>query len=140
MSTTVVNRLSALFRQGGWYFMAGVAATIVNAGLFLLLREPLGPYPANLVAISMTTVANTEFHRRITFDSPDAPMAKRAVAILLTVIFYASYTSTALFIVHRLVADPTSAQQVAAIALAVFAGGVLRFVMLRNWAFAPPAR
>lgn len=139
-ATTMGGRLSALVRQGGWYLAAGAAATVVNAGIFLLLREPLGHYAANLVAISVTTVANTEFHRLITFDNPQAPMAKRAVAIVLTVLFYASYTSSALFILHRLVADPTAAQQVAAIVMAAFIGGIARFVMLRSWAFRPHVR
>jgi putative flippase GtrA len=134
-------RITALLRQSGWYVAAGAGATAVTAGLFLLLREPLGPFAANLTAIVITTVANTEFHRRVTFHAPHSPRRRQAAAVGVTVMFYASYSSTALFLLHLLVDSPTAAQQTTAIVSATLLGGIARFALLRVWVFSPqPAR
>lgn len=130
-------RLASLMRQGGWYIIAGAGATAINAVLFLLLREPLGAYAANLSAIVITTVANTEFHRRVTFDGQNSRRGRRVTAISLTVVFYAGYSSAALLILYALVANPTAVQQALSIVSATVLGGIARFTLLRAWVFSP---
>lgn len=124
-----------VLRQGTWYITAGIVTTAIHALLFLLLSQPFGAFAANLIAIVITTVANTEFHRRITFNSLDSPRRRSTAAIGLTVVFYAGYSSAALLLLRLLVDDPTPGQQTATIVAAAAAGGMARFALLRAWVF-----
>lgn len=126
-------------REAAWYLLAGMGATATQALLFLLLREPLGAIKGNLVALTITTVANTEFHRTVTFRASPGSLSRRVVAVGLTVVFYASYSSAALLALQLVVDDPTAFQQTAAIIGAASLGGIARFTMLRTWVFHRPA-
>ncbi|MBA0126697.1 GtrA family protein [Haloechinothrix sp. YIM 98757] len=132
--------LVQLLRQGTWYVAAGVAATGIHAGLFLLLREPLGTYPANISAIVVSTVANTEFHHYVTFNARGSSRLRRLVAIAVTIAFYATYSSTALAVLQLVVPDPSAAQQTTTIVAAALVFGLVRFVLLRVWVFARTSR
>ncbi|RZQ60645.1 GtrA family protein [Amycolatopsis suaedae] len=123
----------------GWYVVAGVAATLAQLLLFLLLRTPLGSHGANIVAIVLTTLANTEFHRRVTFAGlPDHPV-RRATQTVLTIAFYAGYGSVVLLLLDWLTV-PTPELETLALAAASLLGGTIRFVALRWWVFARPRR
>jgi putative flippase GtrA len=130
-----LRSLTGLVRESAWYIAAGAGSTATHAVLFMLLRGPLGAFPANLGAIVLTTVANTEFHRKVTFEAADSPKRRRAVAIALTVAFYASYSSMALLLLHMAVPSPTAVQQTATIIIAATLGGLARFALLRTWVF-----
>ncbi|MDV6013712.1 GtrA family protein [Haloechinothrix sp. LS1_15] len=132
--------LVQLLRQGSWYVAAGAGATAVHALLFLLLREPLGTYPANLTAIAIATVANTEFHHHITFNARGSPKLRRAIAIVVTICFYATYSSAALLALQTAIDNPTATQQTATIITAAMLFGVARFTLLRVWVFAHTRR
>jgi putative flippase GtrA len=52
-----------------------------------------------------------------------------------TVAFYAVYSSAVLLVLGAVVTDPTALQESSAVAMASVLGGVMRFVVLRNWVF-----
>jgi putative flippase GtrA len=58
----------------------GAASTAISLVLFLLLRVPLGPVPANAVAVTATFVANTWAHARYTARH-HRPRWRRALAV-----------------------------------------------------------
>lgn len=134
--TAPVPRPSREFeRHAAWYLAAGVLTTLAQLLVFLGLQAAMGSYVANLLAIALTTVANTEFHRRITFaDSPSRP-ARRHLQTVLSFVFYAGYGSAVLLLVQAFVADPTPIVETVALAIASFLGGVARFFLLRAWVF-----
>lgn len=125
-----------LLRQGAWYVGAGAAATLAHALLFVVLREPLGVFPANLLAIIVTTVTNTEFHHRVTFDARGSSRLRRLLAVVVTIAFYTGYTSAALHALQLAVPNPSADQQTATIVAAAMLFGVARFTLLRVWVFA----
>ncbi|MQA11405.1 MAG: GtrA family protein [Pseudonocardiaceae bacterium] len=122
-------------RDAGWYLVAGVTTTGMQMLVFLALRLPFGSVAANLVAIAVTTVANTEFHRRVTFADHAAPAGRRHLQTVLTFAFYAGYGSAVLMLLHALVVNPAPLVETIVLASASVAGGVGRFVLLRWWVF-----
>ncbi|ASR35109.1 hypothetical protein BAY61_09085 [Prauserella marina] len=124
-----------LGRDAFWYVTAGCLTTITQALLYLLLREPVGAHVANLATIAVTTVANTEFHRRITFaGAVDAP-ARRHIQTVATFAFYALAGTGALMLVQATVAVPSPVLESLALVATSLAGGAVRFVLLRSWVF-----
>jgi len=130
----------AFTAQALLYIAAGASVTAAHAVLFLLLRGALGPFAANVVAISVTATANVEFHHRVTFRSRRSERGRRLVAVVATVFYDATYSSSALLLLAAFVVDPTATQQTAVIVLAAVAGGIARFLLLRGWVFRATAR
>ncbi|MFI6030302.1 GtrA family protein [Amycolatopsis magusensis] len=129
-------RHDGLAVHAGWYLAAGVVTTAAQFVVYFLLRAPLGAHGANLVAIIVTTIGNTEFHRRITFAGHDSPPRRRHVQILATIAFYAGYGSVVLLALHALVPEPSAVTETVVLATAGLLGGVCRFALLRWWVFA----
>ncbi|WP_091297168.1 GtrA family protein [Amycolatopsis xylanica] len=125
-----------LGRHAAWYVLAGVVTTAAQAVLFLVLRPELGSQAANLVAIAITTVGNTEFHRRVTFEGRRSKATKRHFQDLLTFCFYAGYGSLVLASLDVLVAQPSALLETAVLLAASLVGGIVRFAVLRWWVFA----
>lgn len=117
------------------YVVAGGVTTAMQAGLFLLLRPWLDSVLANLVAIAVTTVVNTEFHRRVTFADSESTANRRRVQSLLTFAFYAGYGSVVLAILQSFVDAPSANLEAVVLAVASTLGGLARFVLLRWWVF-----
>ncbi|GAB3510954.1 GtrA family protein [Amycolatopsis cihanbeyliensis] len=122
-------------RHAAWYVAAGAATTGLQALLFLALRQPLGSHPANLLAIAVTTLANTEFHRRVTFAGAASPTGRRYLQAVLTFAFYAGYGAAVLFTLHAVAPQAGAVAESVAVAAASLAGGVIRFLALRSWVF-----
>ncbi|WP_216215961.1 GtrA family protein [Amycolatopsis aidingensis] len=122
-------------RHAAWYVAAGAVTTGLQALLFLALREPFGPHAANLLAIAVTTLANTEFHRRVTFASAASPTGRRYLQAVLTFTFYAGYGAAVLFTLHAVAPQAGAFTESAAVAAASLAGGAIRFLALRSWVF-----
>lgn len=133
---STLRRHDGLGRHALWYVVAGGITTALQAGLFLTLREPLGSYAANLVAIAITTLVNTEFHRRVTFAGSSAPPARRYLQAAATFLFYASYGSLVLLALHAVVDEPSGLLETSVLAAASMLGGAGRFFLLRLWVFA----
>lgn len=119
------------------YALIGGSSTALNAGLFLLLRPWMDAVPANLVALTVTTAVSTEINRRFAFDNARAHRLREWVQDIGTVVFYAGYGSVVLVVVAWLDPAAPPAQEAAAVAVASVAGGLARFLVLRNWVFAP---
>ena len=109
----------------------GVLSTATFAVLFLLLGGPLGPVPADVVALSACAAANIAANRRVTFPHRgrtrySAGLALAALPLLLTaaalvVLGWFGVTSLA---VELLVVTVVNALVTSA-----------RFVLLRRWVF-----
>jgi putative flippase GtrA len=135
-----VGRTHTAFHELGshaaWYVIAGVVTTAAQSALFLALQPRLGSQVANVVAIALTTLANTEFHRRVTFAGRTSNAGKRHLQDFLTFLFYVGYGSIVLAVVDAIVGDPSALLETVVLFLASGVGGVLRFVVLRWWVFA----
>lgn len=124
----------SLLGQGVRFSAIGILSTLAYLGLFLLLR-PLGPQPANLIALLVTAVANTAANRRFTFGVRGAVGAIRHQFEGLVVFAVGlALTSGALAVLHW-AAEPSRMLELAVLVLANLAATVLRFVLLRNWVF-----
>ena len=137
------DRIARRREMGGhaaWYLAAGVVTTGLQALLFLAFRPEIGAQWANLVALAITTVGNTEFHRRVTFADRTSRAGKRHLQDLVTFAFYAGYGSLVLAALDAVVTHPSAGQQTAALLAASFVGGVVRFAVLRWWVFARARR
>ncbi|WP_244223886.1 GtrA family protein [Amycolatopsis circi] len=126
--------------HAAWYLAAGVVTTGLQAVLFLAFRPEIGAQWANLAALAITTVGNTEFHRRVTFAERSSRAGKRHLQDFITFAFYAGYGSVVLAVLDAVVSQPSAGQQTAVLLAASFVGGVVRFAVLRWWVFARTRR
>ena len=129
------ERHHELGHHAAWYVVAGVAATGLQAVLFLVLQPVLGPQLANLAALAVTTIGNTEFHRRVTFATRKSHPGKRHFQDLVTFAFYAAYGSIVLASLDAVISEPTALEQTGALLAASVVGGIARFAVLRWWVF-----
>jgi putative flippase GtrA len=114
----------------------GAAGTAANALFFLVLRTWLDAVPANLVALVLSTALSTELNRRFTFDGADPHPWRNTVQTGGTVLFYAFYSSGVLLLLGELIDSPSPALESLAVAAASALGGVVRFLVMRQWVFA----
>ncbi len=131
---------SGLAWQTGWFAVIGVASTLATLGLYALFREFWSPVVANVVALTVTTVLNTEANRRLTFVGHRAPGGRAHLLGLVLYGLYAALTSGALLALHALVPAPTRLTEVAVLLAASAVGTVARFVALRVWVFRKETR
>jgi putative flippase GtrA len=114
----------------------GAAGTAANALFFLVLRGWLDAVPANLVALVLSTALSTELNRRFTFGGAEGHTWRNTVQTGGTVLFYAFYSSGVLLLLDELVDSPSPALESLAVAAASAVGGVVRFLVMRQWVFA----
>lgn len=107
--------------------------------LYAALRATLGAQGANLVAWLLTAVADTSANRRVTFGVSGRNGAARAqLEGLLVFGSGMAITSGSLYALDALAASPPA--QLVELGVLVGANvvaGLLRFVLLRSWVFAP---
>ncbi len=121
--------------------MIGGAATLAYLGLYAALRGFLGTQPANAVAWIATAIADTAANRRITFGITGRPGAVRAQWEGLLVFGLGwLITSGALAALDALVPQPERVLELAVLLVANLVAGLVRFVLLRVWVFAPGRR
>ncbi|MEU0465942.1 GtrA family protein [Amycolatopsis sp. NPDC006131] len=118
-----------------WYVVAGVLTTGLQELLFLGGRPLLGAVTANVLAIALTTLANTEFQRRVTFAGHSASPVRLHLQSAVTFAFYAGYGSLVLLSLHLFTTNPSATLQAVALAAASGLGGIVRFAVLRWWVF-----
>jgi putative flippase GtrA len=122
-------------RELAWFAAVGAASTAVQSVLYLLVRPGSGPAAASAVALLVSTVLNTEAHRHLTFRAAAAPAARAHLQ--------AGSTALAVHLVHLGLLAHVAALRLGdhpVAELAVLAGlgiatGLLRFTLLRQWAF-----
>jgi putative flippase GtrA len=115
----------------------GVLSTLAYALLFLLLRGPLGPAGANILALALTAVANTAANRWLTFGIRGRTgLVRHHVAGFIVFLLTVGLTSGALAVLHGLVPAPPRALELAVLVAASTVATVTRYVALRSWVFA----
>jgi putative flippase GtrA len=118
------------------YGLVGGLGTAVSALLYLVFRLWWDAVPANLAALVLSTLVSTEANRRFTFGGRPADRTREYLQNAGTVMFYAFYGSAVLVVLGDVVDEPTALQESAAVAVASVLGGLVRFLVLRNWVFA----
>ena len=117
------------------FALVGVASTIAYAVLYLLLRTTTSALLANLVALLLTTVANTAANRRFTFGVTGRAGALRHQAQgLLIFLVGLGVTSGALWLLDS-AAGAHRGLEVAVLTAANLFVTVMRFVAMRTWVF-----
>jgi putative flippase GtrA len=118
----------------------GAVSTALHLGLFGALRSPLGSAQwANLLALLLSTVANTALNRRWTFGVRGrrhaAAQHAQGLAVLGVTLLM---TSAALGLLHLSVPAAPTWVETTVVALATGCSTLLRFVAMRRWIFRPP--
>ena len=119
----------------------GVLSTLSYLLLFAAGWSTLGPWLANAIALAFCTLVNTALHRSLAQRSPadrvggaGPPSFVTVIAVLYGISLVA--TSAAIALVNVL-AGPSLAGDALAACLASCAAALLRFSLLRGWAFRP---
>ena len=118
----------------------GLVSTVLTSVLYAVLRGWWPPLLANLVALTVTTLWNTEANRRYTFLQQRGASGRVHAQGLIVFALYYVVTSGALLGLHACSADPSRWQEVLVLVLSSVVGTALRFVLLRSWVFAAPAK
>jgi putative flippase GtrA len=114
----------------------GVVSTVVQLGLFLLLRNEVGALTANLISLVLSTVANTEANRRITFGIRGRTGAIRHQLQGLAVFALSLALSSGALALLGMVAPTAGASAELVVLIAANALPVVaRFALLRAWVF-----
>lgn len=124
---------TGLLGQGLRFGLVGVASTLAYFAVFMLLREVTGAQAANLIALVLTTLANTAANRRFTFGVHGTVHAGRHHAGgLLAFAVGLGLTSGSLWLLHHLwVASPRWIE-LGVLLIANAAATVFRFLALRQ--------
>lgn len=130
--------LSVITRQLAAFTGIGVVMTLAYLALYAVLRGTLGPQGANAVAWVVTAIGDTSANRRLTFGVHGRAGALRAqVEGMLVFGLGLAITSGSLFALEAVVAKPGQVLELFVLAVANIAAGLLRFLLLRSWVFAP---
>jgi putative flippase GtrA len=124
-----------LFSQLLSFGVIGTLSLAVHLGLYLVLREWFPLLAANLGALVIATLFNTEANRRFTFAARHEPTGRVHVQGLVVFALYYALTSGALLLLHGLVPDASRGLELVVLAGSSLAGSVGRFLLLRNWVF-----
>jgi glycosyltransferase involved in cell wall biosynthesis len=117
------------------YTSVGAVSTLVYVILYLLLRNSLGTYGANAVALALCTVGNTIAHARFTFGSKSAiPVLQAIAAGAGGFLIGVGFTSLGLGL-GQVLGATTPIAEAAAIVAGTVAGAVVRFLLLQAWVF-----
>jgi putative flippase GtrA len=119
----------------------GILSTLSYLLLFAAAWSPLGPWLANATALALCTLANTALHRSLARRSPTdvggiagRPSFVTVVAVLYGVSLLATTGAIAL---TNVVAGPSLVGDAVAATFACCVAALLRFSLLRGWAFRP---
>jgi glycosyltransferase involved in cell wall biosynthesis len=121
------------------FLAIGVLSTVAYALLYLLLRSGavgLSAVAANVVALAVTAVANTQANRRFSFrvrgrEDLVRHHAMGGAVFVLTLLL----TSGSLAVLHLIDPSPAAGLELAVLVVAGFAATVSRYVALRSWVF-----
>ncbi|MER6766669.1 GtrA family protein, partial [Amycolatopsis sp. NPDC000746] len=117
------------------FAVIGVLSTVANLALYGLFRLWWPVLAANLAALVLTTLFNTEANRRFTFAGAGTPRRKAHLQGFVVFGLYYAFTSAALLLLHALVAEPGRALELTVLLAASVLGTAGRFVLLRTWVF-----
>ena len=129
------SRLAPITRQASFFTGIGLVSSVANAALYLLLRQWWNAEMATVVAVTVTTLISTEANRRMTFAEARTSRAGLVVQNLTVILFYCTYNTAALWMLHQIATEPSARAESLALLIASTAGGTARFVLLRAWVF-----
>ncbi|WP_158880475.1 bifunctional glycosyltransferase family 2/GtrA family protein [Amycolatopsis anabasis] len=117
------------------FVVIGGLSTVATLALYAVLRSWWPPLVANLVALTVTTLLNTEANRRFTFLGSRVSSSRVHVQGLFVFALYYAVTSGALLILHAVVQAPSRTLELIVLLVASILGTVGRFLLLRTWVF-----
>lgn len=117
------------------FAVIGALATVATALIYALLRSWCPPLVANLVALTVTTLWNTEANRRYTFARRSRSAGRIHLQGLVLFGLYYAITSGALLTLHAVDPSPTRVTEVGVLLGASVIGTAVRFVLMRSWVF-----
>lgn len=117
------------------FAMVGVVSTLANLALYSLFRLWWPVLLANLAALVITTLFNTEANRRFTFTARDKTRGKAHLQGFVVFGLYYAFTSAALLVLHRVDPDPTRVLELAVLLVSSVLGTAGRFLLMRGWVF-----
>jgi len=123
------------------FLAVGVLSTIAYAVLYLLFRGGLGAAGANVVALAITAVGNTQANRWWTFGlrGREGLLRQHAMGALVFVLTLA-LTSGALAVLELVDPSPGRLVELSVLVAASICATVTRYVALRTWVFAGALR
>ncbi|GAA3355499.1 glycosyltransferase [Saccharopolyspora gregorii] len=133
----LAERENGLLWQLFSFGIIGILSTVATSVLYALLRSWWPPLVANLVALTVTTLWNTEANRRFTFVGRAASSGRVHVQGLVVFALYYVVTSGALLALDAAVPDASRWLEVLVLVASSVVGTALRFVLLRSWVFRP---
>lgn len=119
------------------FAIVGTTTTGLYLGLYVLAVQLMPALVANLLAMVLSTLVSTEWHRSWTFHSDRSGLRTHLQAGLVTTLTYL-LTSGALLALERWSPGAGEIAQVAALVAATTTAGLIRFTALRVWVFARP--
>nr|WP_083466258.1 bifunctional glycosyltransferase family 2/GtrA family protein [Kibdelosporangium sp. MJ126-NF4]CEL14769.1 glycosyl transferase, family 2 [Kibdelosporangium sp. MJ126-NF4]CTQ96601.1 glycosyl transferase, family 2 [Kibdelosporangium sp. MJ126-NF4] len=117
------------------FAVVGTLSLGVHLGLYTVLREWLPLLPANLGALVIATLFNTEANRRFTFAARHQRTGQVHFQGLIVFGLYYAFTSGALLWLQMAVPDASRALELAVLGSSSVIGSAGRFLLLRNWVF-----
>ncbi|HWC83106.1 MAG TPA: bifunctional glycosyltransferase family 2/GtrA family protein [Pseudonocardiaceae bacterium] len=133
----LARRDTGLLWQVLSFAVIGGLSTVATLALYALLRQWWPPLAANLVALTLTTLLNTEANRRLTFVGVRGSSGRVHLQGLLVFGLYYALTSGALLVLDATVAAPSRMLELAVLLAASVVGTAGRFLLLRAWVFKP---
>lgn len=119
----------------------GVLSTLSYLLLFAAAWSPLGPWLANAIALAFCTLVNTALHRSLARRSPGerAGVAGRPSFVTVVAVLYgvSLVATTGAIAVANVLAGPSLVGDAVAASLACCVAALVRFSLLRGWAFRP---
>ncbi|QIZ34282.1 bifunctional glycosyltransferase family 2/GtrA family protein [Saccharopolyspora sp. ASAGF58] len=135
----LAKRENGLLWQLVSFGVIGLVSTVITSVLYAVLRSWLPLLLANLVALTVTTLWNTEANRRFTFLNQSSSSGRVHLQGLVVFALYYVVTSGALLGLHAWQPDPSRWLEVLVLVVSSVVGTGLRFVLLRSWVFRPEA-
>lgn len=117
------------------FAVIGAISTLANLALYGLFRLWWPVLIANLVALVITTVFNTEANRRYTFTARNTGRGKTHLQGFVVFGLYYAFTSAALLVLHASSPNPPRALELAVLLVSSALGTAGRFFLLRSWVF-----
>lgn len=118
------------------FSVIGLMATVTTLVLYTVFRTWWPPLAANLVAMTLSLLLNTEANRRLTFrDRPRGPLVLVHLQSLVVFALYCGFTSGALLVLDAVTDHPSRLVELVVLLASSALGTLGRFVLLNTWIF-----
>ncbi|GAA2864671.1 hypothetical protein Acy02nite_14290 [Actinoplanes cyaneus] len=124
-------------RQLVWFMLVGALSTVLQTIVYVSVREVLAATWASWLALLVVTPANTEAHRRITFNVTTTAVGRlHWEAGLTSVVVYLANLAATPWFAGIAGPHPSALTESMILALTGSVIGGVRYVILRGWVFA----